>query len=417
MNFITGINSREIKHPAKKECKSHSCQKAFTLAETLIAIVVIGIIAAVMLPAMNQLFQKKVRTHQSEVAQMKFKKAAEMMMLNGKMGPYYDNTYEFVKELSHYLKINQICRVGDSPNNLPPVASCFGEDYGSITVDSKGQTVELSDIKTGSDLGIDKNNDTNDWTSDNIGILTLDGTRLILSYNSKCAAVQEGVYGGDTSYACIAGVADVDGDKKPNTLGKDVYLFGSAKNLGKSCIANEIGMCLSKAVKISDLIASKGFATYDECMASEYGSDAICGSTLGEEERNENWFFRVVEECEGQLNMPSYTELNEIVAYLFDSTASEIPSLLDYGNFNNIMNNLFTYNEEKFAAAGLPVASFHFVLRETDSSRMTALTCPIMKQGDTSQAKIWCPFYFAPIVNSSDNFGLNSGYFFCKQSQ
>ena len=111
--------------------KKRGGDKAFTMAEVLITIAVIGIVAAIMIPAMNYLIQTKVRKHQVSVAQQKFNRAAEMMTLNGKMGPYYTDTYDFVQNLANHLKITKICRVGSEPSNLPPVTDCFGEKSGA----------------------------------------------------------------------------------------------------------------------------------------------------------------------------------------------------------------------------------------------------------------------------------------------
>ncbi len=140
------------------------------------------------------------------------------MAVQNKIGPYYSNTYEFVDELRNYLKIAKICRVRDEPSNLPPVTDCFGENYQFVKVNSNGDSVNLSDIKTGSSLGMKAQDNNNNWTSDNIAITTPDGAHIILSYNTNCAEKTE-----NDGLSCIAGIVDINGDNKPNIFGDDVY--------------------------------------------------------------------------------------------------------------------------------------------------------------------------------------------------
>ncbi len=302
--------------------KKNDKKIGFTLAETLIALVVTGVVAAIMMPALNYLIQTKVREHQVEVSKQKFDKAVELMALNGKIGPFYNNTYEFVKELSKYLKINMICKVGSEPSNLPPISSCFGNEYGDITLNNLGDTYKLEDIKEAKDFGIKgvkANNETNDWTSDNIGILTVDGISMILSYNKKCSFVQPGVYTGNIASSCIAGMADIDGNKKPNAFHKDIYIFGSAKTLGKVCLGKNLGLCLAEPVSATEFPRSV-MMTYTECMA-KYNSDTMCGGDNLWCDRNDGSlsnYASLVEECGGEENMLTIEESMNILRYICD---------------------------------------------------------------------------------------------------
>ena len=135
-------------------------KEAFTLAESLITMAVVGVVAVIVIPSMTQNIQARVRTRQVEVAQLKFNKAAQLMTLNSEMGPYYSSTQDFVSNFSKYMKINTICRVGDSPSELPPVTDCFGDNYKDILM-SDGTAFPLKDIKTGAQFRLD-NNDNND---------------------------------------------------------------------------------------------------------------------------------------------------------------------------------------------------------------------------------------------------------------
>ncbi len=307
-------------------------KKGFTLAETLIALAVIGIVAAIMMPALNYLIQTKVREHQVEVSKLKFNKASEMMTLNGKMGPYYVDTADFVDELQKHLKLVRVCRVGNSPNDLPPVSDCFGENYDEIILNESGDTYKISDIKTGAELGLDTVDDNNDWTSNNIAIMTIDGIRMILSYNSKCPPVDPGVHVGNTSLACVAGVADVDGEKKPNTLYKDIYLFGSAKKIGDSCIGKALGLCLPAPITVADIVSAYGKVNTTECLNASWGNNQICDTYSynmnGSNYKDNIWYASVIKYCGGQDKILSFSDARKIVDYICgDNGCSNSPSV------------------------------------------------------------------------------------------
>ena len=390
--------------------KKNDKKIGFTLAETLIALVVTGVVAAIMIPALSALIQTRVREHQVAVAQRKFNKAAEIMILNGKMGPYYSNTNDFVNELQKYLKIVQVCKVGNSPSNLPPITTCFGENYETITINTDDDTINLTDIQTGSDLGINTNDDTNDWTSNNIGILTIDGTRMILSYNSKCPEVAAGVYQGNAASGCIAGLVDVDGDKKPNQPGKDAYLIGSAKSIGNTCIGQALGLCLSYPIDLADILSSKGYVTDSECRAnrSKWGlPDDFC-TVFYYWTFDSHWLASAARECGGLNKIASVEDVNKIVNYIYDTNAYA------GGQISSIIADFNDNAASRAAQLGLPD------VRTTNNLEIFILT-----SGLTTMTGKYFSWYSSLYTNSalsskmqsSYNYGSNApinSYIYCK---
>ncbi len=227
---IEGVHNIMKKESILFKIYSKIFKRGYTLAEVLLSIAVIGVIAAVVTGAAIPVFQEKTRNSQVNVSKRKFQKAQELMALNGEIGPYYSSTYDFVKAFGKYMSINRICKVGAEPSELPPVSACFGDKYEKITL-SDGTTANISDIQNGSSFNLDED-ENNDWTSPNIALQTLDGTRILLSYNKKCAALIPGVYSGDTTSRCVAGIMDVDGDKLPNAIEKDIVFIGKATAIG-----------------------------------------------------------------------------------------------------------------------------------------------------------------------------------------
>ena len=77
---------------------------AFTLAEVLITLGIVGVVAALTLPALLTNVQAKIRAEQIRSAKYKFSLATEKMARLNLIGPY-DSTDAFVDELQKYLNV------------------------------------------------------------------------------------------------------------------------------------------------------------------------------------------------------------------------------------------------------------------------------------------------------------------------
>ena len=200
-------------------------------------------VAALTLPALLTNVQAKIKAEQIRSAKYKFSLATEKMARLNLIGPY-DSTDAFVDELQKHLKISKRCDVSN-------LRGCWPYE----TVDlGNGKTWKIGETRTGAELGMttDKNND---YSSNNVGIVTADGTPMILSYNKKCPALDatslvswaktaDGKPAANNSADCVASVFEINGTGKPNKLSNDVILF-NAKKLGSAC-AFEVGsLCLS----------------------------------------------------------------------------------------------------------------------------------------------------------------------------
>ena len=84
--------NKELNKPCHLEEHSYvkiasSLKVAFTLAEVLITLGIIGIVAAMTLPTLNQAINNKVRAEQVRTVKYKFTKATEKMNSLGLIGP------------------------------------------------------------------------------------------------------------------------------------------------------------------------------------------------------------------------------------------------------------------------------------------------------------------------------------------
>ena len=293
-NYETDLRSVKQKHAA------------FTLAEVLITLGIIGVVAALTLPALLTNIQSRVRAEQSRSVQYKFSLATEKMARLNLIGPY-DSTDAFVDELQKHLKISKRC-------NASNLRGCWPYD----TVDlGNGKTWDISKTKTGKQFGMNTDDD-NDYTSDNVGIVTADGTPMILSYNKKCKAIDsleklswtttDNKPLSNSSASCVAAVYEINGTGKPNKLSNDVVLF-NANKLGSGC-AFEVGSKCYTAVFTPKPL------TRAECEA-EKGNLGIreCGS-------DDDYWAGAVKQCGGVSKMPTADDLAKLASQLYKGNPS-----------------------------------------------------------------------------------------------
>ena len=155
--------------------------------------------------------------------------------------------------------------------------------------------------------------DDNDYTSDNVGIVTADGTPMILSYNKKCPAIDsaEKLSWSTTdnkpeshpSASCVAAVFEINGTGKPNKLSNDVVLF-NANKLGSGCAFEVNGKCFGapftpKPLTKAECEAEKGNLGIKKC---EYDTDYWAGA---------------VKQCGGGSKMPTMDDLAKLASQLY----------------------------------------------------------------------------------------------------
>ena len=213
-------------------------KNAFTLAEVLITLGVIGVVAAVTMPTLVTNIQDKVRREQVRTVKYKLTKATDKMKSLGKIGPYdAPATKNFVNELKKHMTIAKVC---DSGN----LGECWPSDTVNIhTAENVLTPTSISSLTTGRDL---KALALSSGGEDTVGIVTGDGVPMLLVYSPKCQAldevktytwsVEDGKPVTNATTNCISAIFDINGAKGPNRVGQDIRtlnsLFGSI-DLGK----------------------------------------------------------------------------------------------------------------------------------------------------------------------------------------
>ena len=201
-------------------------KSAFTLAEVLITLGVIGVVAAITMPTVIANINERVNSERHANIAMKVTQAMEQMRAHGLLNNTYPSTESFVDELQKYLKIAKRC---DSSH----IAECWPTEK---VIDSNGDEFEISKAKTGKNLSL--TTETN-----NVGLVLADGASMILNYNPSetlTLDVGDGVTaykkllpiggGKEKEFAystnvtnSIDFITDVNGGKGPNKEKSDKY--------------------------------------------------------------------------------------------------------------------------------------------------------------------------------------------------
>ncbi len=255
--------------------KNNVKKLAFTLAEVLITLGIIGVVAAVSLPILIQNVNERVNAEREANIAFKINQAMEKMRALGLLNASYGSTEAFVDELQNHLKIAKRC---DSAH----IAECWPT---AKVIDTNGEEYDVSKAKTGKDLQLET-------TTNNVGIVLADGAAIILNYNPEAKtydvgdaikASKDAVGGKFYTTNLTAGlyyVTDVNGRKGPNSQQadkrNDIRSFNGAK-FGKGCAGKDVdGTCVFQ-------LASYSAATYPTpcseayswCVNNDYWQGAI----------------------------------------------------------------------------------------------------------------------------------------------
>ena len=237
-------------------------KSAFTLAEVLITLAIIGIVAALTIPTLVQNFQQDAWDTASEVFQRKLEESLKVMNVQGTLAGY-TTTEAFVDELSKHIKITRICENDD-------ITTCFAD---TVTWGTENEEVEMSDVKRASHFGQET------WGTNTVGVQFANGVNAVIAYNPEC--VQNQYSNQITGTSCLAILYDVDGFKNPNTQNKDLRSINVSSLGGSSCSFEVGGICFGALFKPTALTAAeceaqKGELGINECYwNTDYWAGAV----------------------------------------------------------------------------------------------------------------------------------------------
>ena len=220
---------------------------AFTLAEVLITLAVIGIVAALTLPGLIQNHNEKAWSTAKDLWGKKLTETVRRMNVDGVMTGH-DTTEDFMNTFKNYMKVIKTCDNGD-------INKCYSPKIVTTGKDDALEEIETNGLTSASSMGL-KEWQTNTNT---MSFVVADGTTVIMAYQPECPYADP-IEDTGSQVSCMAYMVDVNGKKGPNRVGKDIEL---SSGVAFSTCDNPIGdMCWS-----TDFAANRAI---DTCAGSEY---------------------------------------------------------------------------------------------------------------------------------------------------
>ena len=272
---------------------------AFTLAEVLITLAVIGVVAAITIPSLVKNYNEKAWGTAQDVFTKRLEVATRQMNTEEKLAGY-SNTMDFVNELKRYIKITRVC---DNSN----ITKCFEKE---VIWNEGEDPIDMSTIKNAASLGQD------DWDTDTVAVQFANGVNAIIAYNPNTTQEPFNNQFSATSNS-MAILYDVSGNKNPNTNGKDIGKINVENLAGVTgCMIPELAdtMCISQILAPGTGYSALSKAECEQIADEGYGNNkAYCGYY-----GNDYWA-GAVKACGGTSNMPSQDQLTELAKYVYNN--------------------------------------------------------------------------------------------------
>jgi len=210
-------------------------KKGFTMAEILLSLTIIGVVAAITLPSLTGNINERTWNTQRKALYARFSQALPLMdSLNG-FGTVSEDesgsiTVDTAAEtfvtagLSKVMKINNIC---DS-NHLPDCGIVSKiTTIGGVNFDVPKDMATLNPYMTSS-ASDGYGNSTSMLNTKAAAFETANGESILVYYNPRCVgSLKESPWGGSSGIyvqnkVCANFIYDLNGNKGPNTVGKDI---------------------------------------------------------------------------------------------------------------------------------------------------------------------------------------------------
>ena len=281
-------------------------KNAFTLAEILITLAIIGVVAAMTIPTLVANYQTKAWNTSATVFDRKLTEALKVMNTQGTLAGL-KTTENFVEELSKHLKIIKTC-------TNDKLMDCFSEEvfWGAGT--ATPEAVDMTKVKTAKHLG------QKDWGTNIVGIQLANGTNALVAYNPTNTCNQDPYSNQITGEKCLAILYDTTGFKTPNTSSKDLRSNSNVTKLGSACAIEVNGKCFStpffpEPMSYADCAGENATSASTETTAGAYAQSLGIQKCYYE---NDRWA-GAVEACGGTSNMPDEDDLTAIAQLLYPS--------------------------------------------------------------------------------------------------
>ena len=275
----------------RKKLDLNKSETAFTLAEVLITLSVIGIVAALTIPSMIENHNNKAWKTAKDLWDKKLVEATRQMNIDGVMTGVASSTEDYMNYFKKYVKVIKTCE-----NNK--LENCYAPKF----VQTAGDEVEVNTLKTANSLG------QKDWNTNTMGFVIADGTTVVMAYNPNCSSVdpfsKEGQSG---QVGCMSMLIDVNGKKGPNRVGDDIQL--------KNATISTCDMKFQdKCIAASDIYPITPINTCDGSGNEEWDDDR--GST-NSYCANNYWAGAKKACADNEMRLPTMQELADVATYIY----------------------------------------------------------------------------------------------------
>ena len=191
-------------------------RSAFTMAEILLSLTIIGVVAAITLPSLTGNINERTWNTQRKALYARFSQAIPLM---GAINGYADGETFISAGLNKVLKINNVCD-SDHLEDCGIPSKITTLNAGIYSVPSPFTLQELNEkfVSYSDSFGSYDQSDV-----EAVGFETQGGESIMLFYMPNCQAEM-----GETSdhfvqpKICVNMIYDLNGNKGPNTIGKDM---------------------------------------------------------------------------------------------------------------------------------------------------------------------------------------------------
>ena len=287
--------------------------QAFTLAEVLITLAIIGVVAALTIPTLVAKINQKVSENRQKTIEARLLDGINRYsVMEDGLSQKYETTYDFLVGLSKHYEMAQICRADEIRNCVT---------YDKIFYGDENENVNVSSLKT-----IDRfmGEGKDDYLAP-ASFITAQGTPVIMAFKKDCAWNTGKAMRSIQDSGCIAYMYDESGRRNPNKLGKDIVAHGLTIVAGGSGVTP---FAIVGGVKIMEqpFYVSQGL-TKSECeieKAKNYGISQCIDFFINR--GGDRWAYAMKYCHDKGWHLPDETESLAIVKELFKDSSGNHPS-------------------------------------------------------------------------------------------
>lgn len=224
--------------------------KAFTLAEVLIIISILGIIAAATMPQLIASYQDKVNKTRYQAESSKFAQAVNKIYAEDSL-EHIKGTEDFVKELEKHMAISKVCKNNELEKCFPqeiklePNTYRFNENFNmcSSSILARAEKAMNPPTNNVESAGILANGSIADVPMmmmsffqqyDSTAVILNSGASLLITFNPNCKEKAASPFSrlpnirtpkNKSLTQCAAAIIDVNSTQAPNEFGKDIFYY------------------------------------------------------------------------------------------------------------------------------------------------------------------------------------------------